>query len=1051
MARLRGQLLRLLPGRSARDRAADNRWGSRRVAAFLLRLVVRLAPPIAALAFSIVALAVLPSSFTGSWLPGRILLICLSLGVAFAVERVARRLLPLAVLLRLTLLFPDKAPSRLKVARQARSRLTGANPEPDTDDEASAAERILGLLSLLTAHDSKTRGHSERVRVYADMLATELKLPLEDQDRLRWAALLHDIGKLSVDPALLNKPGKPSQREWAILQAHPAQGAALVGPLLDWLGEWGTGVVEHHEKYDGSGYPAGISGENISRAGRILAVADAYEVMTAARAYKRAMSARAARVELARCAGAHFDPVMVRAFLGISLPRLMASTGPLGLLAQLPAFSRFGQFASAAPASGGAIATTAAGSLMAASIGNLAVTPPSHFPTPPASISAASDSTAPAPIAKTAAPRNAATSPAPLRTALAPREVPATSVPTPTPEASPTVVATETPLPQASPAISPSPAETVSPTPSPSSSPTTPPPPPANPPDAPDAVAATAGDGQVTLSWAAPSDNGSPISAYTVTVLDGSTVVDSRAVPASATTYTVSGLSNGTAYTFAVAATNGAGASSATSSSPVVPAGVPAAVPAVTAAAGDGEVWIFWTAPADNGSALSSYTIRARSGGAVVGTWAVAASQVSFLATGLTNGYAYSFTVTATNGVGASQETFSSPVTPIAPPALAAAPSAPVAAAVTGGFESATATWSAPSDGGSPLTAYTVTAATGGSTAGIWTVPPVQTSFTATGLIPGAAYSFTVVAQNAVGDSPAASAGSATPIGPPNPVSGVSAAAGVGQATVTWTAPVGDGGSPITGYVITPSGPAGALSPITVSAGTTTVTIPGLADGSAYTFAVRARTAYADSTPVSSAPVIPTSPPPTGVSGDPDNASATISWTAPSGLATVYTYTVRAYQAGTLVTTATVAAPQTTAIVSGLANGTAYTFTVMAATDAGPTAPSAPSSSVTPAAPLLGLGVPANPKNVVATPGSASATVTWAAPTGLLQAPITSYLVSVYDASDKATGQTFLVNGSTTTATLTGLPSGQKFKFKVQATNMAGSSLGAKTANITIG
>jgi hypothetical protein len=106
---------------------------------------------------------------------------------------------------------------------------------------------------------------------------------------------------------------------------------------------------------------------------------------------------------------------------------------------------------------------------------------------------------------------------------------------------------------------------------------------------------------------------------------------------------------------------------------------------------------------------------------------------------------------------------------------------------------------------------------------------------------------------------------------------------------------------------------------------------------------------------------------------------------------------------------------------------------------------------VTPAVALLGLGVPANPKNVVVTPGSASATVTWAAPTGLLQAPITSYLVSVYDASDKATGQTFLVNGSTTTATLTGLPSGQKFKFKVQATNMAGSSPGAKSANVIIG
>jgi hypothetical protein len=197
--------------------------------------------------------------------------------------------------------------------------------------------------------------------------------------------------------------------------------------------------------------------------------------------------------------------------------------------------------------------------------------------------------------------------------------------------------------------------------------------------------------------------------------------------------------------------------------------------------------------------------------------------------------------------------------------------------------------------------------------------------------------------------------------------------------------------------------------------------------------------------------VTPTSPPPTNVTGAPDNASATISWTAPAGPGTVYTYTVRAYRGGTFVTSTTVAAPQTTAIVTGLTNGKAYTFTVVATTDAGPSVESAASATVTPVAPLLGLGAPANPRNVTATPGTGSATVTWSPPTGLLQAPITSYLVSAYDASNKATGQTFLVNGDTTTATLTGLPSGQMFKFLVQATNMAGSSPGSKSANITIG
>lgn len=108
------------------------------------------------------------------------------------------------------------------------------------------------------------------------------------------------------------------------------------GPLLAWLGEWGAGIAEHHERYDGSGYPRGLAGLAISRAGRALAVVDAYEVMTAARSYKRPMHVGTARLELARCAGTHFDPAMVRAFLAISLPRLLWTTGPLSFLANLP-------------------------------------------------------------------------------------------------------------------------------------------------------------------------------------------------------------------------------------------------------------------------------------------------------------------------------------------------------------------------------------------------------------------------------------------------------------------------------------------------------------------------------------------------------------------------------------------------------------------------------------------------------------------------------------------------------------------------------------------
>jgi putative nucleotidyltransferase with HDIG domain len=158
------------------------------------------------------------------WLLGSAML------VALAVERAARRLLPLAVLLQLSLAFPDHAPSRFTMARTAgnvrrlEERIGQAKQTGVEDDPAKAARQILGLVAALSAHDRKTRGHSERVRAYTDMLAGELDLDDEDRDRLRWAALLHDIGKLRVPGRILNKAGKPDRVEWERLQAHPAAG-----------------------------------------------------------------------------------------------------------------------------------------------------------------------------------------------------------------------------------------------------------------------------------------------------------------------------------------------------------------------------------------------------------------------------------------------------------------------------------------------------------------------------------------------------------------------------------------------------------------------------------------------------------------------------------------------------------------------------------------------------------------------------------------------------------------------------------------------------------
>ncbi len=326
-----------------------SRWERRPWAARLLRATVLVVPIVASIVAGYLLTALLPT-VAGRWPSiGRWLgITALSTVVLVFTDRFARRLLPLARLLDLTLLFPDRAPSRFSIALRTGTtaqleRKIAAVQRGETklaEAPADAARELIELVAALGRHDRLTRGHSERVRAYSQLIGEQVGMSEIELDRLRWAGLLHDIGKLRVPTEILNKPGRLTDEEFAIIKQHPEHGRVLAGGLAGWLGESIRAVWEHHERWDGKGYPRGLTGTEAALPSRIVSVADTYDVITSLRSYKKATPASAARAELARCAGSQFDPDVVRAFMNVSLGSLRRVMGPLSWLAHLTLFPR---------------------------------------------------------------------------------------------------------------------------------------------------------------------------------------------------------------------------------------------------------------------------------------------------------------------------------------------------------------------------------------------------------------------------------------------------------------------------------------------------------------------------------------------------------------------------------------------------------------------------------------------------------------------------------------------------------------------------------------
>jgi alpha-tubulin suppressor-like RCC1 family protein len=562
-------------------------------------------------------------------------------------------------------------------------------------------------------------------------------------------------------------------------------------------------------------------------------------------------------------------------------------------------------------------------------------------------------------------------------------------------------------------------------------------------------VTATPGNTIASVTWIAASANGSPITTYEVTATDetnalrgGETCSTSGSIGC-----TVTGLTNGDAYIFVVTATNTEGLGpTSTPSSPVTPATVPGVPTGVVALAGDTTADVTWTAPvANGGSAITRYqvtatdtTTSANGGQTCTGT----VPTTGCVVTGLTNGNSYTFTVTATNVAGTSLASAPSlGITPAAPPG------APTGVLAIAGDASATVTWTTPTaDGGSPITSYEVsgidtkTPANGGQSC---TGTDPATGCVVTGLTNGDTYTFTVKATNAAGTGAASIASSSiTPAAPPGAPRSPGAAPHDASAAVNWLAPTTDGGSAITGYVVTATDHtnAGNGGETCSTGGALACTVSALTNGDSYTFTVTA-TNGAGTGPSSAASVavVPyTVPdPPVAVAAAPGNRFAAIAWSAPfdGGRAisqydvTATDHTTSANGGETCSTSGSIGCT-----VSGLTDGDSYTFTVTATNSTGMSNPSSPSSAVTPAT------VPDAPTGVTGTPGDTTVDVSWTAPGFDGGSAINGYSVTATDQTTSANGGETCSTSGSIGCTVTGLTDGDAYIFTVTATNSVGTS-----------
>ena len=558
-------------------------------------------------------------------------------------------------------------------------------------------------------------------------------------------------------------------------------------------------------------------------------------------------------------------------------------------------------------------------------------------------------------------------------------------------------------------------------------------------PDVPHSLDATPGNRQVMLGWVQPS-GGAEVTDYEYEQDGSGTWISTGGT---ATSHTVTGLTNGQPYTFKVRAANSAGASAAsTASASVTPATVPGAPTGLSATVSDQRVDLIWTAPASNGGqSITDYEYEQDGSGTWISTGSTA---TSYMVHNLTDGQPYRFRVRAVNSVGAGAASAASPnITP------ATEPDAPTGLSATVSDQEVDLIWTAPaSNGGATILRYEYEL----DFSGTWTsTGGTAPSYTVTGLTNGQFYTFRVRAVNRVGAGLASSSRSVTPtstVVAPDAPFGLSATPGNGQVMLSWVQL--SGGAALTHYEYEQDGSGTWTS---TGGKAPSYTVHNLTNGQFYTFRVRAVNSAGASAASGSRSATPTTTEPEApesLSFTPGDGQVTLRWRAPTndGGESITHYEYEQDGSGTWISTGGTATSHT---VTGLTNGQTYTFRVRAVNALGNGAVVTLEATPSPSTGRGGGGGggpritrPGAPENLLAEGGDGQVKLTWEAPEDDGGSEITDYQYRINGRNPWTS-----IGSTQTTHTLTGLVNGTAYVFEVRAVNRIGRGRASNRAKAT--